>query len=468
MLGIFLLAASYFLLLPLAADAFDIIQITDNSISDRYPDISGSNVVWYSWDGSESEIHLWDGLTTTNITGNSSINAGIPAISGSNVVWSASDGSLWGSEIYLWDGFTIIQVTDNSVHDYDPDVSGSKLVWRDSYPVGSGEVYLWDFSLWDGSLPIDPGQFTQVTDTSSDEWDPAVSGTNVAWYGYDTSPFDHWISFWDGSYDIYGDPVITQITSDGTSYDPAISGSNVVWRSGGEIYLWDGITITNISNSSAYDTSPAISGSNVVWQGSDGNDFEIYLWDGSTITQITDNSVDEHHPAIDGSSVVWYGWDGSDWEIYMTTISEPVEIDINPWSEHNFINPFSRLLVPVALLGSDDLDVADVDVTTLAFGPNGASPAFDLTNPWVYFFSHWDVNGDGNKDLLSHYRTEETGIAVGDTEACLTGETSDGTKIKGCDAITTCGHGFEAALVVPPLVWIGGRVRHRRRRRAGY
>ena len=142
----------------------------------------------------------------------------------------------------------------------------------------------------------------------------------------------------------------------------------------------------------------------------------------------------------------------------------PVEIDINPWSERNFVKPFSRLLIPVALLGSEGFDTAEVDLTTLAFGPYEASPAFDLTNPFVYWLSHWDVNHDGEKDLLAHYRTEETGIAMEDTEACLTGETLDGTSLEGCDAITTvprCGHRFEAALVEPPLVLIGGRMRRR-------
>jgi hypothetical protein len=76
------------------------------------------------------------------------------------------------------------------------------------------------------------------------------------------------------------------------------------------------------------------------------------------------------------------------------------------------------------------------------------------------------VNEDGLTDLLSHYWTQETGIASGDTEACVTGETLDATPLEGCDAISTtleCGNGYAAALVVlPPLVWIGGRKRRRR------
>ena len=131
-----------------------------------------------------------------------------------------------------------------------------------------------------------------------------------------------------------------------------------------------------------------------------------------------------------------------------------VEIDVKPDSDVNPINPTSQGLIPVTILGSDTFDVANADVTTLAFGPAGASVAH-RNGPHIK-----DANDDGIDDLLAHFRTEETGIVFGDTEACVTGETLDAAPFEGCDDIQTvpvCGIGFELVLLLPPLMWLRRR-----------
>jgi hypothetical protein len=140
-----------------------------------------------------------------------------------------------------------------------------------------------------------------------------------------------------------------------------------------------------------------------------------------------------------------------------------VDLDIKPWSDPNSINPMGSGIIPVAIFGSESVDVTLIDATTLAFGPNGAAlvhlsgPHFedDLGGPY-------DLNGDGIGDAVVHFATAETGIAWGDTEACVTGEFLTGTPFDGCDEIRTqlaCGIGFELALLLPPLMWLRGRRR---------
>ncbi len=105
-----------------------------------------------------------------------------------------------------------------------------------------------------------------------------------------------------------------------------------------------------------------------------------------------------------------------------------IGINVDPENDPNFIELLCPSLIPVAILGSEEFDVLDVDVTTLAFGPSGAGATGSELD---------DVDGDGLIDLLSIYRTVDTGIVRGDPEACLTGETFDGIQFEGCDSIVT-------------------------------
>jgi hypothetical protein len=209
----------------------------------------------------------------------------------------------------------------------------------------------------------------------------------------------------------------------------------------GEAFIWDAVDgMHNLRDVLADDFGLDLTG----WRLEDARDISD---DGRTIVGRGTNP--------DGFEEAWIA-------VLPLTIS--VEIDIKPGSDTNPINPFGQGVIPVAILGSETFDVLDVDPTTLAFGPAGAP----LAHPNGPHFENdadepFDFNDDGLDDLLAHFLTEESGIAFGDTEACVTGELLDGTPFEGCDDIVTvpvCGIGFELVFVLAPLTWV-----YRRRRR---
>jgi hypothetical protein len=154
--------------------------------------------------------------------------------------------------------------------------------------------------------------------------------------------------------------------------------------------------------------------------------------DGRTVTSVIRGHSDG--PALVLAVSFSDPWsDGGGWAgdaLYTVRFSSIVEIDVRPRHRANRIDPRRRSLVSVGLLGSEDLDVRDVDVASLAFGPAGASP-------WRVRVVARDVNRDGFVDLVARYQPRDTGIARGDDEACLSGETTDGVTFEGCDAVRT-------------------------------
>jgi YVTN family beta-propeller protein len=108
-----------------------------------------------------------------------------------------------------------------------------------------------------------------------------------------------------------------------------------------------------------------------------------------------------------------------------------VQVDVKPGGNPNVINPKSRGTTPVAILGSTDYDVTQVNVSTVrlagapvATKPNGA-----------YMESFDDTNGDGLIDLVLHFETARLQLTPGDTAVTLEGEMNDGTAFSGTDAV---------------------------------
>jgi hypothetical protein len=113
-----------------------------------------------------------------------------------------------------------------------------------------------------------------------------------------------------------------------------------------------------------------------------------------------------------------------------------VQIDIKPGSDKNPVNLKSKGKIPVAILSTQSFDATKVDPLTVCFGDAEDASQRDCTEAHAKGHPN-DVNGDGLLDLLLHFNTQETGIDAGDTQACLSGTTTDGPAIEGCDSIQT-------------------------------
>ncbi len=114
-----------------------------------------------------------------------------------------------------------------------------------------------------------------------------------------------------------------------------------------------------------------------------------------------------------------------------------VTVDIKPDSDPNSIDPGSSDVIPVAVMGSIDFDAAQLDPATVTFGVDGATPTLGGRIE--------DVDTDGFMDALFQFRTQESGIACGDTEAALNGELFDGTMVSGTDTVDTTGCNITAS-----------------------
>lgn len=124
--------------------------------------------------------------------------------------------------------------------------------------------------------------------------------------------------------------------------------------------------------------------------------------------------------------------------IQVTITVRPIDIDMKPGSDPNSVNCSNEAgVIPVAILTTDTFDATAVDHATVSF--EGATETHVHKKTGEPQRHEEDVDGDGDIDLVLHFRLGETSLTCEATEGTLTGETFDGQAIQGHDTIRMIG-----------------------------
>ena len=170
------------------------------------------------------------------------------------------------------------------------------------------------------------------------------------------------------------------------------------------------------------------------------NDVDCAGGDESIQTVDTDSSGPSLVLDRNGNPVVAYRACSGTWPdllCYLTVLhcndancAPDLTIDIKPGNDRNPIDLGSVGAIPVAILSSDTFDATQLDWETVRFGLSGATEKHHGVHVT-------DADYDGDMDVVFHFRTGDTGILCGDTQATITGETFGGEQFAGSDVIKT-------------------------------
>jgi ELWxxDGT repeat protein len=139
------------------------------------------------------------------------------------------------------------------------------------------------------------------------------------------------------------------------------------------------------------------------------------------------------------------------WALDVANFSiQTVTIDIKPGSESNPVNLASNGMIAVSVFTTDDFDATQIDASTVFFaGAYAAQSAFE------------DVDGDGDLDMILHFRVQDTGLEAlygqlllddmdadgvldstnQEAEVSLSGETYNDLLFEGYDELDLSLHG---------------------------
>jgi hypothetical protein len=394
-------------------------QLTNNTYQDSYPSIYNDTIAWVSYPTSEpTGIYYWDGSSTTYVADGSS-----PSLYDGTIAYYSTED---GGSIYYWDG------------------SSSTYVGQGGHP-----------SLYNGTIAYDNGGSIYYWDGSSSTYIgeggiPSLYNGTIAWQWYDGTDLE--ILYWNGT-------ATTQITdNDYLDEDASLYNGQIAWSGDvngqREILFWDNNSVTQVTNNPTDDAYPSLCNGKIAWRRGDAGDtWEIFYWDSSTVMQVTNDEVGDGMPSLHNDTIAWHKYDPNSLEIYYANLipPEPVSIDIIPKTCPNECSIKGGGSIEVAILGTADFDVTDIDIASVRLGLEGSPGVAPVRSNLKDKSTPASTGGDcpcttegrdGFIDLCLKFDKKAIFDALGDEvsvgvrfELILTGSMNDGTPIEGYDCM---------------------------------
>jgi TolB protein len=298
-----------------------------------------------------------------------------------------------------------IQITNSTTDQFDPAVSRGKIAWTDMRN-GNPDIYVYDVAT---------GVETQVVSDPAAQVLADLDGTTVVYTDYRNL---------DGSGNPQADIYVydlttgkeTRVTTDlKDQLDPAISGTRLVWddRRSGSLDIWGGNTdgtgevlVTNAANPQ---DRPRISGNVAVWEDLRNGNYDVYGYDFTTHAElaIATGASNASRPDIDGNHVVYQDDRNGNLDIYLYDLVTHVETRLTT-EAHDQRNPrISGNAVVWEDLRNVDIDLYGFDLATMTEHPVATGPSnqylHDIDGPDIAFTD--DRNGNLDIYLLHTIET---------------------------------------------------------------
>ena len=201
---------------------------------------------------------------------------------------------------------------------------------------------------------------------------------------------------------------ITDTNDDIYNGPPSLYNGTIAWKAQdhntlwyGEIFYWDGTTITNVSNNDDYpDAGPSLYDGTIAWAGMTG----LFYWDGTNSTEVPDTTnIDLACPepvSLYNGTVAWVGRVGNDHDIYYWdgTNSTKVTSESLLWVDSLSLFEGTIAWTPGGLYAY--IFLWDGTETIKRWNTNGAQHAVSLSNTG---FAHEYHHQDTDKSVIYYW-----------------------------------------------------------------